>query len=151
VNPSATPSFKAHLHLPLTAAVTPEQIVLSHESLMALSGDYQPGTGASDFAVVWVYGFGSVRGGEKAAAVRAECGRRGWAFAAFDFRGHGQSGGAMHELRASGLLEDLAVVRDFLMSRGHARLGLVGSSMGGLAAAWFAREHPEAVVGCVLQ
>src|SRR6185437_12706019 len=64
--------------------------------------------------------------------------------------GHGQSGGAMHDLRASGLLEDLAAVRDFLTSRGHARLGLVGSSMGGFAAAWFAMAHPEAVVGCVL-
>ena len=77
---------------------------------LAADFDDRPGP----FGVVWVHGFGSHRGGEKAAAVRAECGRRGWAFAAFDFRGHGQSGGAMHELRASGLLEDLAVVRDFL-------------------------------------
>jgi alpha-beta hydrolase superfamily lysophospholipase len=117
----------------------------------SLAGDYQPGTGPpADFAVLWVHGFGSHRGGEKAAALRAECGRRGWAFAAFDFRGHGASGGAMHELRASGLLDDLAAVRQFLTSHGHARLGLVGSSMGGFAAAWFARQNPDAVVGCVM-
>jgi alpha-beta hydrolase superfamily lysophospholipase len=116
-----------------------------------LLGDYAPAAGVPpDFAVLWVHGFGSVRGGEKAAAVRAECGRRGWAFAAFDFRGHGQSGGRMPDLRASGLLDDLASVRQFLLSRGHTRLGLVGSSMGGFAAAWFTAHNPDAVVGCVL-
>ncbi len=115
-----------------------------------MAGEYQPGPADPAFAVVWVHGFGSHRGGEKAAAVRGACARRGWAFAAFDFRGHGASSGAMHDLRASGLLEDLAAVGDFLASRGHTRLGLIGSSMGAFAAAWFARQNPGAVVGCVL-
>jgi pimeloyl-ACP methyl ester carboxylesterase len=115
-----------------------------------LAGDYVPGSTANDFAVVWIHGFGSHRGGEKAAALRAECGRRGWAFAAFDFRGHGASSGTMRELRPSRLLEDLAAVRQFLAGRGLHRLGLVGSSMGGFAAAWFAVQQPEVVVGCVL-
>lgn len=115
----------------------------------ALAGIWD--TGASDpaFAVVWIHGFGSHRGGEKSEALQRECARRGWTFAAFDFRGHGQSTGAMHELRASRLLEDLAAVRAWLASHGHTRLGLVGSSMGGFAAAWFAKQHPESVLGCV--
>jgi alpha-beta hydrolase superfamily lysophospholipase len=113
-----------------------------------LVGDYQPCLG--EFAVVWVHGFGSHRGGEKAAAVRSVCGDRGWPFAAFDFRGHGETGGPMHELRASRLLEDLARVHAFLVSRGHTRLGLIGSSMGGFAAAWYAVTNPGPVVGCVL-
>jgi pimeloyl-ACP methyl ester carboxylesterase len=113
----------------------------------SLVGDYSPG--GSHFAVVWVHGFGSHRGGEKSAALRAECERRGWPFAAFDFRCHGDSTGAMHELRGSGLLEDLAAIREFLRGRGHTRLGLVGSSMGGFASAWFAVQNPEPVVGCV--
>jgi alpha-beta hydrolase superfamily lysophospholipase len=112
-----------------------------------LNGEYLPGAG--DFAALWVHGFGSHRGGEKAAAVREECARRGWPFAAFDFRGHGASGGAMTDLRASGLLADLAEIRRFLADRGHTRLGLIGSSMGGFAAAWFARRRPDAIVGCV--
>jgi len=115
-----------------------------------LAGTYQPGPTRSDFAVLWVHGFGSHRGGEKAEAVRAECGRRGWAFAAFDFRGHGESSGAMHELRASRLLEDLAAARAWLAERGHTRLGLVGASMGGFASAWFAKGHPGSVLGAVL-
>jgi alpha-beta hydrolase superfamily lysophospholipase len=116
-----------------------------------LAGDYDPAAETnSAFIVLWVHGFGSHRGGEKAAAVREECRRRGWAFAAFDFRGHGESSGEMHELRASGLLADLEAIRHFLASRGHSRLGLVGSSMGGFAAGWFARAYAADVVGCVL-
>ncbi|HEV3439966.1 MAG TPA: alpha/beta fold hydrolase [Gemmata sp.] len=116
-----------------------------------LEGDYLPGTADPTFAVLWIHGFGSHRGGEKSEAVREECAKRGWSFAAFDFRGHGASSATMHELRASGLLEDLAAIRDWLKDvRGHTRLGLVGSSMGGFAAAWFATQNPDTVVGCVL-
>ena len=111
-----------------------------------LVGDYV--SAAGDFAVLWVHGFGSHRGGEKSAAVRAECERRGWAFAAFDFRSHGDTGGPLHDLSPHTLLADLHTAAGFLRDRGHARLGLVGSSMGGFAAAWFAAQHP--VVGCVL-
>lgn len=126
-----------HISIPLTAGGR-------------LAGTYLPGAVNPDFAVVWVHGFGSYRGGEKAEAVRAECARRGWAFAAFDFRGHGESTGTMHELLASRLLEDLGAIRDWLAQRGHTRLGLVGSSMGGFASAWFTRQNADQIVGCVL-
>jgi len=112
-----------------------------------LRGDLRPG---SDRAVVYVHGFGSHRGGEKALALADECARRGWTFAAFDFRGHGESTGAMRDLTATRLLEDLSAIRDVLAARGCPHLGLVGSSMGGFAASWFAVNHPEAVTGCVL-
>ncbi|MFO0797493.1 MAG: alpha/beta fold hydrolase [Gemmataceae bacterium] len=116
-----------------------------------LAGDYLPRqAGPADFAVVWVHGFGSHRGGEKAAAVRDECARRGWAFAAFDFRAHGASPGAVLDLTASGLLADLDAVAMFLAGKGYTRLGLVGSSMGGFASAWWALDNPNTVLGCAL-
>jgi pimeloyl-ACP methyl ester carboxylesterase len=93
---------------------------------------------AGEWGVLWIHGFGSHRGGEKAEAVAAACARRGWSFASFDFRGHGQSSGTMVELRGSGLLADLEAVRTELARRGVTSLGLIGSSMGGWAAAWFA-------------
>jgi pimeloyl-ACP methyl ester carboxylesterase len=114
-----------------------------------LVGTYHTGNNDPAFAVVWVHGFGSHRGGEKSESLQLECQRRGWTFTAFDFRSHGESTGTMPELRASRLVEDLAAVRDWLAARGHTRIGLVGSSMGGFAAAWFAKQHPESVVGCV--
>ncbi|HEX4611604.1 MAG TPA: alpha/beta fold hydrolase, partial [Urbifossiella sp.] len=129
----------------------PRPVTLSLPDGGELIGDYAPAASTpADFAVVWVHGFGSHRGGEKAAAVRAECGRRGWAFAAFDFRAHGASPGRVLDLTATGLLADLGAIASFLVSKGHTRLGLVGSSMGGFAAAWFAAAHTDSVVGCVL-
>jgi pimeloyl-ACP methyl ester carboxylesterase len=103
-----------------------------------------------NWAVLSVHGFGSVRMGEKPQALEAACARRGWSFAAFDFRGHGESSGTMADLRGSGLLADLEMVRGYFAERGIRRFGLVGSSMGGWASAWFTRRHPEVVPACVL-
>lgn len=128
----------------------PETITLAVGSHGRLIGDYVPGPVDPDFAVLWVHGFGSTRGGEKALAAREECACRGWSFAAFDFRGHGDSSGTMHELRASHLLEDLEVVRAWLSGHGRRRLGIIGSSMGAFASAWFASRHPQAIVGAVV-
>lgn len=128
--------------------MNPSSVSIDRPACGRLAGTYRPGA-RTDFAVLWVHGFGSHRGGEKAAAVQTECARRGWAFAAFDFRGHGESTGAMADLTAGRLLEDLSVVRDWLSARGHTRLGLIGSSMGGFASAWFAKRNPGCVVGCV--
>ncbi len=100
-------------------------------------------------AVLYVHGFGSTRGGAKADALEAACARRRWPFAAFDFRGHGRSGGSLLELRGSGLLEDLAAVAAGLEGRGIRRLFPVGSSMGGWAAAWFALERGDTAVPAV--
>jgi pimeloyl-ACP methyl ester carboxylesterase len=100
-------------------------------------------------AVVYVHGFGSARSGAKAATLEAACARRGWTFAAFDFRGHGGSGGSMLDLRGSGLQHDLETVRAYLATRGVRRLFPVGSSMGAWAAAWFAVRRREVVPACV--
>ncbi len=106
-------------------------------------------TGTPD-CVLFVHGFGSDHGGAKPAALRAACARRGWSWAAFDFRGHGGSSGTMRDLRASGLLADLDAIRASLAEQGVHRLLLVGSSMGGFASAWFALAHPETVPAVVL-
>jgi uncharacterized protein len=100
--------------------------------------------------VVYVHGFGSESTGAKARALQAACARRGYSYAAFDFRGHGRSSGVMRDLRASGLQSDLEAVRDFLASQGVTKLFLVGSSMGGFASSWFALRHPELVPAVVL-
>lgn len=114
-----------------------------------LAGDYLAPATHPSFAVLWVHGFGSVRGGTKAVALASECARRGWAFAAFDFRGHGGSTGDIHGLRPARLQEELDAIASFLGDLGHAQLGLVGSSMGGFATAWFTRRHPDRAIGCV--
>jgi pimeloyl-ACP methyl ester carboxylesterase len=129
---------------------TCESIELALSPRDIVRGDLRFTESVGSHAIVFVHGFGSNRSGEKALALEAACARRGWTFAAIDFRGHGESSGTMRELRASRLLEDLAALRDLLGRRGVKQFGLVGSSMGGFAAAWFALQHPDAVAGCVL-
>jgi pimeloyl-ACP methyl ester carboxylesterase len=100
--------------------------------------------------VLYVHGFGSTRAGEKAEALEAACARRGWTYAAVDFRGHGGSPGTMLDLRGSALQEDLGRLRDHLAELGVHRLFPVGSSMGGWAGAWFALRHRESVPACAV-
>jgi pimeloyl-ACP methyl ester carboxylesterase len=111
-----------------------------------LSCDDEPGK----WAMVYVHGFASNSSGEKAKVVEAACARRGWTYAAFDFRGHGQSTGSLLDLRGSRLLDDLDAVCSWLASRGVRRLCLYGSSMGGWASAWHAVRRPETVAACAL-
>jgi alpha-beta hydrolase superfamily lysophospholipase len=110
-----------------------------------LSYQVEPGPDA----VLYVHGFGSTRGGVKAGALEAACARHGMSFAAFDFRGHGGSGGSLLDLCTSGLVADLAAVADHLATRGIRRLFPVGSSMGGWATSWFALERGTVSVPAV--
>lgn len=100
--------------------------------------------------VLFVHGFGSSLQSQKNAAFEEVCANRGWSYACFSFRGHGDSSGTLVDLRGSTLLEDLDHVADYLASRGVHRQFLVGSSMGGWASSWFACRHPQRVGGCVL-
>lgn len=103
-------------------------------------------------AVIFVHGLGSTRGGEKSTALEAECVRRGWAFASFDFRGHGRSDGTTLEMTGSRLLEDLAAVTRFVNERTGGPVCLCGSSMGGWASAWltvrFAEHESHCIAAC---
>lgn len=126
-----------------------EHLELKTNSAQILRGDFIR-TDAQTPVLVFAHGLGSTRQGEKARALAAECARRDWAFAAFDFRGHGESDGTMPELRGSHLLADLDTITQFVRARGHETIYLVGSSMGGWAAAWFAALYPQRITACAL-
>ncbi len=100
-------------------------------------------------ALLCVHGFGGHRHGEKWQAVRQACARRGWTYAAFDFRGHGDSSGTLIDLRARTLIEDLQAIEGYLHSRGIAELGIVASSMGAFASAWYTVNAARFVRACV--
>ena len=94
---------------------------------------------------LFLHGLASVRAGEKSEHILAharECGR---AFVRFDFRGHGESSGALERITLSGLLED---ARAALAAAGPSLL--IGSSLGGLVASWLAAENHPDVLGLVL-
>ena len=103
--------------------------------------------GALPDAPVWLFlhGLGSDRQGEKPRRFRDHLAGRGPGFAALDFTGHGESGGDCRELSLTRNLEDIGRAASFLNREAIRPLVLVGSSMGGIAALWYAALHPGAV------
>lgn len=113
-------------------------------SFLAVCYDEARDTGLPCF--LFLHGFGSDQTGEKAEFFRRQALAAGFAFCSFDFQGHGQSGSELGEITLTRNLEDISRVHDFLRARGHRRLLLLGSSMGGGAALWYSALHPEEIV-----
>lgn len=96
--------------------------------------------------ILYLHGFGSEQTGEKADFFRQQALEGGFSFCSFDFQGHGQSGGDLRGLTLTRNLADVRRVHDFLRARGHERLLLLGSSMGGGTALWYSAVYPEEIV-----
>ena len=104
--------------------------------------------GQTDDAGAWLFlhGLGADRKGAKARRFRDHLVARGRGFAALDFTGHGDSGGNGRGLSLSRNLDDIGRAVAFLAERvPSAAPSLIGSSMGGIAALWYAALHPRAV------
>jgi pimeloyl-ACP methyl ester carboxylesterase len=95
---------------------------------------------------LYLHGLGSDQAGEKAEFFRAQAKAEGFPFCSFDFQGHGGSGGTMRGLTLSRNLLDVAQVQRWLAGRGHTRIVLLGSSMGGGTALWYSALYPEGIV-----
>ncbi len=89
---------------------------------------------------VFLHGLGSVRAGEKSAALLEHARRQERAFTRFDFRGHGESTGTIGVVTMSELLVDAGLVLDLAGPS-----ILVGSSLGALVAAHLAAARPSQV------
>ncbi|MEM8932187.1 MAG: alpha/beta fold hydrolase, partial [Acidobacteriota bacterium] len=98
----------------------------------------RPSAGAEDVCVLYAHGFASKRRGEKADFFRRRFLDAGLAFCRFDFRGHGESGGRLFDLSLTRNLVDMETMYRHLRCQGFERVVLMGSSMGGGCAAWYA-------------
>lgn len=114
-------------------------------SHLAVRYDAPPGSGPAPLCFLYLHGFGSDQSGEKAEHFRRSALEEGIPFCSFDFQGHGLSGGSMRDLTLTRNLDDMARVHDWLRERGHERLCLLGSSMGGGTALWYSVLHPESI------
>jgi len=121
----------------------------SHLAVRYSAAAETPGPAAAadtaGFCFLYLHGFGSEQGGEKAEFFRRRALAGGFAFCSFDFEGHGRSGGDMRGLTLSRNLENVAAVASWLEARGHPRVCLIGSSMGGGTGMWFSAQNPERV------
>ncbi|HEX6902767.1 MAG TPA: alpha/beta fold hydrolase [Thermoanaerobaculia bacterium] len=115
-------------------------------SHLAVRFDPAPDNGEVRPCFLYLHGFGSDQSGEKADFFRAQALDAGFGFCSFDFQGHGASGGQIGNVTLTRNLQDVARVHALLRSRGHDRLILLGSSMGGGSALWYSALHPEEIV-----
>ncbi|MEM9378043.1 MAG: alpha/beta fold hydrolase [Pseudomonadota bacterium] len=106
--------------------------------------DTAPNTGLT---FVWLSGFKSDMSGSKVTVLEAWAKARGHGFLAFDYSGHGLSGGAFEDGTISAWREDALAAIEGLTS---GRLVLVGSSMGGWMALLAALALKPRVAAMVL-
>jgi alpha-beta hydrolase superfamily lysophospholipase len=114
-------------------------------SHLAVRYDAPPEPAEAPFCILYLHGFGSDQAGEKAGHFRQKALEEGLPFCSFDFQGHGLSGGSLRDLTLTRSLDDMARVHDWLRGRGHERLCLLGSSMGGGTALWYSALHPASI------
>lgn len=98
---------------------------------------------------VFLHGFGSDRGGEKAAYFAERFTAKGWHFMSLDMRSHGDSSGTMAQLTLSRCMADVEKALAWLPENLKTPV-LIGSSMGGQVAAWYQQQHPASTRGLIL-
>lgn len=98
---------------------------------------------------VYLHGFRSHSAGNKSLALVRHAQRRGRAWLRFDLSGHGASAGRFRDFRISHAVADVEAA---LASPAcaHARVVLVGSSLGGWLAVLAAKRQPTRIAGLVL-
>jgi hypothetical protein len=119
----------------------------------ALRGDaVSDGTtrGAARGAVLCVHGFASGRRSSKIGRLAARLPALGWTVLALDLQGHGDSGGDFAGLTVARSIDDVRRVAALPEFAAAPRRVLVGSSFGGLVAAWAAAEDAVPCDGLVL-
>ena len=101
----------------------------------------------SELTYIWLSGFKSDMTGTKVTVLEAWAKKQGHGFLAFDYSGHGVSGGAFEDGTISAWREDALAAIEGLTA---GRLVLVGSSMGGWVALLSALALKARVAGMVL-
>ncbi len=107
------------------------------------------GTQTPATLVIYLHGFASHQKGEKVLYFRDRFVEAGAAYLAFDHRGHGSSSGTMKDLTITRNLEDIGTIIK-AEGAGFKKRMLVGSSMGGQTAAWYAARRPDLITANLL-
>lgn len=123
---------------------------MNHENFVSPQGRqlaYRYAAPKGDLTFVWLSGFKSDMTGTKVMVLEAWAKQAGHGFLAFDYSGHGVSGGAFEDGTISAWREDaLAAIEGLTVGK----LILVGSSMGGWMALLSALAVKARVAGMVL-
>jgi dipeptidyl aminopeptidase/acylaminoacyl peptidase len=122
--------------------LTTEKVRFASDSGHDLVGLYTPDGRGSSVAVL-CHGMLSSKESEKLGVLAERLHERGIAALRFDFSGRGESGGDPRRILYDQERRDLAAAVAFVRARGHGRVGLFGSSMGGAVVVLYAAQDPE--------
>ena len=92
-----------------------------------------PKTGKSGSVIILCHGFTTSKDGRTNIQLEKILNDGGLATFRFDFFGHGESGGTFENITISEAVDDVLQAFDFVKSTGFKRVGLIGSSFGGIA------------------
>ncbi len=93
--------------------------------------------------VVLSHGFTSSKDGRTCLALEERLNAEGLATLRYDFFGHGESGGAFREITLTKAVANLESVIGYVRARGFSKIGLFGSSFGGMVTTLVASKQPE--------
>lgn len=99
-------------------------------------------SGPTDRIAVLCHGFLSTKNSTTNRALTALLNERGIATFRFDFFGQGESQGPFEEMSVTRALGQALAALDLVAARGYRRIGLIGSSFGGLVAILAAARWP---------
>lgn len=130
----------------------PQWIEPERENDARLAIDFIPGASKPSRLWFFIHGLNSNRRGDKAVYFARQIARQGEAFASLDLTGHGDSEGDLLGLCLSRNIQDLARGLGFIEQKAgpFSAVHLVGSSMGGLTALWYAATNPGRVDANIL-
>lgn len=99
--------------------------------------------GGGDHVVLLCHGFMSNRESSTNRRMTRQLLTQGIATLRFDFFGHGRSDGPFQQLTLTRCLNQAEGMLEWIKRNRYRRIGLVGSSFGGLVAVHLAAKHPE--------
>jgi pimeloyl-ACP methyl ester carboxylesterase len=124
-----------------------ESMVFSDDAGNRISGILATPAGGTDRVAVLCHGFLSTKNSATNKALTAMLLPQGIATFRFDFFGHGESDGLFERLTVGTAVQQTREALAFVASRGYRKIGLVGSSFGGLVAILAAAGYGE--VACL--
>ena len=101
------------------------------------------GEDTKNLMVVLAHGFGTSKDSRTFLRLEEPLNSYGISIFRFDFFGHGESEGSFSAITVSEAVRDILAALDYVREAGYQRIGLVGSSFGGLAALVAAVQVPD--------
>jgi len=102
--------------------------------------------GEAKSIVVLCHGFASAKDGTTFKLMEPRFNEKGIATLRFDFYGHGESDGKFEDITISEARDDALKAINFVKEAGYEKIGMIGSSFGGMAAILAAAQSKDLVV-----